>query len=89
MLRITQKPSEGGTLLRLEGKLLAPWVHELEQSLLAHSVQSPILLDLAALSFSDQTGLRCLRKALEQGVQLAACSGYLQTLLGSDRTCQL
>ena len=89
MLRITQKASKRGTLLRLEGKLLGPWVHELDQCLLANSAQSPIHLDLAALSFSDQTGLHCLQKALEQGVQLAACSGYLQTLLGSDRTCQL
>jgi len=89
MLRITQKPIERGTLLQLEGKLLAPWVHELELCLRAHSAQAPIHLDLAALSFSDQAGLRCLRKALEQGVQLTSCSGYLQTLLGSDRTCQL
>jgi hypothetical protein len=87
MLRITRRSSEKGDILLLEGKLVTSWVNELEACLMPHSVQKPILLDLASLTFCDEAGIRCLRTALERGARVIACSGYLQTLLWGDRTC--
>jgi anti-anti-sigma regulatory factor len=90
MLRITAKPTENGNgqLLRLEGKLLSTWVQELQKCLSTHTEQTPLALDLSALSFADQAGLALLRDALSRGVRLVACTGYLQTLLRSNTTCQ-
>lgn len=87
MLRITSTPSDTGTCLRLEGKLLAPWVNELKSCLGTHSDQAPLTLDLSALSFADVAGLATLRDALARGVRLNGCSGFLHLLLRRDDSC--
>ena len=87
MLRITSTPSPTGACLRLEGKLLKPWVNELKSCLHTHSEHSPLTLDLSALSFADQAGLNALRDALTRGIRLDGCSGYLQLLLRRTDPC--
>jgi hypothetical protein len=87
MLRITSTPSPTGTCLRLEGKLLKPWVNELKSCLGTHSEHSPLSLDLSALSFADVAGLTILRDALARGIRLNGCSGFLHLLLRRDDSC--
>jgi ABC-type transporter Mla MlaB component len=85
MLRITSQATKKGQLLRLEGKLLSPWVQELESCLVLHSEQAPVQLELSALSFADSAGVKVLRHAMQHGIALSGCTGFLQTLLRSER----
>ncbi len=83
MLRITELATgDGGRALRLDGKLLGPWVPELRRACLRNGDRAPAAhLDLSALSFVDDDGLVALRELAEQGVVLAPCSPYVAALL--------
>jgi anti-anti-sigma regulatory factor len=83
MLRITRVADhDERRLLKLEGKLMGPWVNELER-VCAETSESPVRvsLDLAAVRFVDQAGVNLLRGLLERGVRLAACSRFIAELL--------
>jgi ABC-type transporter Mla MlaB component len=83
MLRITHvASSDSVTTLKLEGKLMGPWVEELKQACdpFVDSAER-LRLDLSAVSFVDAPGLRLLRELLVLGVSLAACSGLIAELL--------
>lgn len=81
MLKITAISGTAPAIrLRLEGKLLEPWIPEL----LAVCEVGPgrsISLDLSAVSYADPSGVQALRTLLEQGVVVSACSGFLAELL--------
>ena len=83
MLRITHSHGHDSVLtLRLEGKLLGPWVTELARS--CNEVPSPpnrLRLDLSAVTFVDGPGVALLRDLLARGATLAACSGLVAELL--------
>jgi ABC-type transporter Mla MlaB component len=86
MLRITRlEHSDTGPVLKLEGKLVGPWVDEVWQAWGAAvpAAQRPCL-DLSALSFADNAGVTLLRTLLEQDVSIVACSGYVAELLRGD-----
>jgi ABC-type transporter Mla MlaB component len=83
MLRITHTHGHDSvSTLRLEGKLLGPWVTELAQSCdeLPCS-QDCLRLDLSAVTFVDGAGVALLRDLLTRGATLAACSGLVAELL--------
>ena len=83
MLRITHAQGhDSSSTLRLEGKLLGPWVTELARSCseLPCSVDC-LRLDLSAVTFADGPGLALLRDLLGRGATLAACSGLVAELL--------
>ena len=83
MLRITTMTDHPrGQTLKVEGKLLGPWVGEL----LRACAQPPetvgsLCLDLSAVSFVDPAGVKLLRELLGRGIILAACSGLIAELL--------
>jgi ABC-type transporter Mla MlaB component len=83
MLRITHAPGcDSVSTLRLEGKLLGPWVAELARSCNAVSCSPDCLrLDLSAVTFVDGPGVALLRDLLGRGVTLGACSGLVAELL--------
>jgi hypothetical protein len=84
MLRITALDgADSSPILRLEGKLLEPWVDEARR---ACAVQTPLQLDLSALTFADAAGARFLRELLHQGAAICACSGFVSALLERDET---
>jgi ABC-type transporter Mla MlaB component len=72
--------------LRLEGKLVGPWVTELARSC-GELLCSPnhLRLDLAAVTFVDGPGVALLRDLLARGATLAACSGLVAELLHVER----
>jgi ABC-type transporter Mla MlaB component len=79
MLRIILQPStEALTVLKLEGKLLEPWLDEVQRS-----IPAPVTLqlDLSTLSFADGAGVRFLRGLIRQGAQITACSAFIAALL--------
>jgi ABC-type transporter Mla MlaB component len=86
MLRITH--TNGHDLvstLRLEGKLLGPWVTELAR-LRDELPCSPdrLRLDLSAVTFVDGPGVALLRDLLGRGATLVACSGLVAELLHGE-----
>ena len=88
MLRITRLHGNAGApLLRLEGKLLEPWVEEVRQACAASARGTDHLsLDLAAVTFVDAAGARLLRELLQQGIALVACSGFVAALLEREKS---
>jgi ABC-type transporter Mla MlaB component len=87
MLRITHAQGHDSiSTLRLEGKLLGPWVTELAQS--CNELPCPpnrLRLDLSAVTFVDGPGVALLRDLLARGATLAACSGLVAELLHVER----
>jgi len=87
MLRITHAQGNGSiSTLRLEGKLLGPWVAELARSCNELPCSPDCLrLDLSAVTFVDGPGVALLRGLLGRGATLAACSGLVAELLHGER----
>ena len=79
MLRITRTDGpDGAETLKLEGKLVGPWVGALRE---ACEDGRPPRLDLAAVDFVDAAGVGLLGELIDRGATLASCSalvaGYL------------
>jgi RNA polymerase sigma-70 factor (ECF subfamily) len=83
MLRINHVSDPGqAPTLKLEGKLLGPWVDELRDACRSQAFLSPgICLDLAAITFVDAAGAKLLGNLIREGARIIACSGYVAELL--------
>jgi hypothetical protein len=83
MLMITR--SEGSDLtrtLKLEGKLLGPWIGELESACRTSPVSlDRVRLDLRGLTFVDAEGARFLASLVRDGARVIACSGFVAELI--------
>jgi len=87
MLRINRvsDPNQAPTL-KLEGKLLGPWVDELREACRSQAFPLDcIRLDLSAITFVDTAGARLLEDLIRQGAQIIACSGYIAELLQLEK----
>ncbi len=90
MLRVTQSSAgDKGPILKLEGKLIQPWVDEVGSLLNDGILASGSRLDLSSLSFIDEAGAKLLRRLLGQGFQIESCSPYVAELLQlrRDQNC--
>jgi anti-anti-sigma regulatory factor len=68
--------------IKLEGRLLGPWVPAVRDACRARGRRSGRLrLDLAAVTYADAAGARLLRDLMGAGVEIAACSGFVGELL--------
>jgi hypothetical protein len=87
MLRITR--SEGSDLthtLKLQGKLLGPWIGELESACGMGRVPADrVHLDLSDLTFVDAAGARFLEVLIRDGARVVACSVFVAELLHLER----
>lgn len=73
MLRITIHDHAPMTSFVLEGKLVGPWVEELEkcwESASAADPSTPMLADLTGVTFVDSEGRALLTRMRRQGVRL-------------------
>jgi ABC-type transporter Mla MlaB component len=92
MLRIA--PVDDGTsraipALKLEGKLLGPWVIELSHARdELHVPPDALCLNLTEVSFIDSAGLELLRNLIRQGATITGCSGFIEELLNESETCR-
>jgi hypothetical protein len=79
MLRITRlEEPGGGTTLRLEGRLVGPWVGALRgtsEGVLARG--APLTLDLSHVSFVDPDGVALLRSMGGPRVTLVNCTPFV------------
>jgi hypothetical protein len=68
--------------LKLEGKLLEPWVGELQTVCETFKVPlARVHLDLRSLTFVDPAGARFLARLIRDGAKVIACSGFIEELL--------
>jgi anti-anti-sigma regulatory factor len=83
MLRITSiTEANRGQTLKLEGRLLGPWVGEVREACARAAAGSqPLRLDLSGVRFVDGAGAELLRELLLEGVPLVACSSFVAALL--------
>ncbi len=82
MLRITQTRTENGkAVVKLDGKLLQPWVAEVRSFFMPTQAGSFPALDLCGVTFVDGPGTDLLRDLLGQGVPIESCSAFVAALL--------
>jgi len=75
MLKITMQIAAGVTTFALEGKLVGPWVKELEscwRSAAGTRQIHPVRVDLSSVTFIDEDGKELLRKMYQGGAKLTA-----------------
>ena len=81
MLRITRQESGRDLILRLEGKLLEPWMDELFAALGTNGSIARTTLDLSELSFVDEAGAGLLRELRRRGARLVGYSTFLAEVM--------
>jgi ABC-type transporter Mla MlaB component len=81
MLRILNTVSPATITLHLEGKLLRPWVPEVEASVNAAKSQGALRLNLAHLQFADESGLHLLHSLQRQHIELVDVPALIEALL--------
>jgi hypothetical protein len=83
VLRLTRiAGTHWAQIIKLEGKLVGPWVDEVSKACAAGADPSNrINLDLSALIFVDAAGERLLRELIARGIEVVACSSYVAALL--------
>ncbi len=87
MLRITTVREDLQTVLKLEGKLLQPWIEEFDRVCTRAEVQSGhVRLDLADLTYADAAGTQRLRNLVQRGISITACSAFVAELLREQQT---
>lgn len=81
MLRITRVDSEEGAIVRLEGRLVGPWVSELRSFVAAHADGVTRRLDIAGLDFVDRDGAELLIELRATGAEIVSARPYVAELL--------
>lgn len=83
MLRITAVTTTAQqACLRLEGRLVGPWVAEVETAIRqSTSSMTDIVLDLGGVRFVDEVGIVLLQTLRTQGVTLRRATPFVEELL--------
>lgn len=85
MLRIVAETCICGERFELQGRLVGPYVLELERAVREARLRSPhISLEASQITFLDEAGARLLRELRTQGVEVRGCSAFVAALLGSS-----
>jgi ABC-type transporter Mla MlaB component len=85
--RVDDGASDSIPTLKLEGKLVGPWVDELSRA--CEELQTPpsdLRLNLSAVTFIDSAGITLLDDLTRRGATIAGCSGFIEELLGPSRS---
>jgi ABC-type transporter Mla MlaB component len=84
MLKITTLIDAESTTLRLEGRLVGPWVQELEGcwvSIVGMRKKHQCSVDLSAVTYVDSEGKDLLKKIHQQGAKLVASGCLINCLV--------
>jgi hypothetical protein len=69
---------DGSHVLRLEGRVVGPWVDELRRSTALHAGRpGDLVLDLARVSFLDAGGVSLIRDLAGRGVRVVNSSPFV------------
>lgn len=78
MLKISEPTANHDVSLKLEGRLIGPWVEELRETCDAHlKISRRLKLDFAGVSYADRAGVSLLMKLRASGVEMVNCSPFL------------
>ena len=78
MLKISEPAPNHVTTLKLEGRLVGPWVIQLRDICEAHLAQQHrVKLDFADVTYADRSGVSLLINLRASGVELVNCSPFL------------
>ena len=88
MLKISQAGKVNHSVtLKLEGRVVGPWVGELRQVCEALMTEGRALkLDLTDVTFADASGVSVLSSFKSRGVTLSNCSPFVEEQLKSPIT---
>jgi hypothetical protein len=87
LLRITSLRKDGTVWLKLEGKLVGPWVDECRAACARETGHGRRpALDLLEVTFVDADGVHLLRELIEQGAEIPARSNFVAELLRLERS---
>jgi anti-anti-sigma regulatory factor len=81
MLRIERIDADGIFTVRLEGKLLAPWLGEFQALFEGARPLHSIRLNLEHVDYIDAAGVKLVSTLRRQGVQIVASSAFVARLL--------
>jgi len=83
MLRITKVDGPERIILKLEGRLMGPWVEELAlyKNRLACLPQNHLLVDLGGVTFVDEEGKTLLKQMWRQGAELVAMECWMEAVV--------
>ena len=86
MLKITKlEPAADGAILKLEGRLVGPWVAELRKIAEAELEQDrPLAFEVSEVSFVDRGGEELLRELVARRVRLDGPTGFVRELLRAN-----
>jgi hypothetical protein len=89
MLRIVALERAGtGATLRLEGRVIGPWVDELRRSCeRVLATGGRLTLDLAEVAFVERDGVTLLKDLIGGGVVLASCPAFVREQLRAPSPC--
>ncbi len=85
MLRISKIETDNEAGLRLQGRVIGPWVQELHKSceqILAEG--DGLTLDLAEVSFVDRQGIALIRNLMHRQVKLVRCPLFVTEQLKGE-----
>jgi len=78
MLKISEPIANHPVILKLEGRIIGPWVNELRDTCESYlKSQRPVKLDFTDVSYADRGGVSLLMKLQVRGVELVNCSPFL------------
>ena len=88
MLKISQAgKANHSVILKLEGRVVGPWVGELRQVCETLLTEGRALkLDLADVTFADTSGVAVFSSFKSRGVTLTNCSPFVEEQLKSQIT---
>ena len=84
MLRIDSLNENERTTLRVEGKLVGPWVRELEQcwqKVVAERPSQLVRINLSAVGFIDSQGKQLLCRMRKQGAVLVPTGCFMKSIV--------
>jgi hypothetical protein len=81
-IRLTVVEREDLTVIRVDGRLVADGIPDLEEA--CRVARRPLVLDLTHLATTDDTGVVALRRLTGEGVHLLGASPYIGLLLGGE-----
>jgi hypothetical protein len=80
--RVNDGASDSIPTLKLEGKLLGPWVDELRRVCEErHAPPSGLRLNLSGVTFIDPAGIKLLGDLIRRGATVSECTGFVDELL--------
>ena len=86
MLRIEKTVVDGISTIRLEGKLLAPWLDEFKALFQGGTPIRSMRLNLKDVDYIDAAGLEVLSALRRQGLLIIASSAFVAKLLDQSKS---